>query len=108
MNRAQEIAWAAGLFEGEGTMVVARGKYAVMALQMRDRDVVERWALVVGCGQKVRCEKRAVRNPAHSDIYRCEIAKRVDVRRVLTMFLPYLGERRAERARQVLAVASIQ
>lgn len=105
-----DIAWAAGLFEGEGTWIVRPPKgngnaTAVVALQMRDRDVVERFASIMGCG-KITCERRSERNPKHSDMWRWTTAKRADVRRITELLVPYLGQRRAERARDVLVAAS--
>jgi predicted metal-dependent hydrolase len=109
VSRATDIAWAAGLFEGEGTWITRTkpnapkdGKrYAVIALQMCDRDVVERFAAVMGCG-KVTVEARSERNPKHSDIWRWTTAKRAECLRIAELLLPYMGERRAARAREVI------
>jgi len=49
-----DIAWATGLFEGEGTMGVfgngATGKITTMALVMSDEQTVRRFAAIVGIG----------------------------------------------------------
>lgn len=55
-SRSEQIAWAAGLFEGEGTwnayQVKPRGKIQMQArVGMTDRDVVERFAEVIGFGK---------------------------------------------------------
>jgi hypothetical protein len=50
----QHVAWAAGLFEGEGcwnAYVRKGGKVQMQVrLEMTDKDVVERFAAIVGCG----------------------------------------------------------
>lgn len=106
----EEIAWAAGLFEGEGTWIVRQSprspfKTAVIALQMCDRAVVEHFARVMGCGS-VTCERRSERNAAHSDIWRWTTAKREDCKRIAEMLLPYLEERRAAKAREIIEATS--
>lgn len=43
MSDEIEIAWLAGLLEGEGSFIGATDKYPVcLSLEMTDRDVVER------------------------------------------------------------------
>jgi len=112
MNRVQEVAWAAGLFEGEGTWIVrpARGRgtktTTVIALQMCDRDVVERFAAIMGCGKVTNPDKRHEQNPKHRPIWRWSTARRADCLRIAQMFLPYLGERRSARAHEIIESAS--
>lgn len=91
--------WASGLFEGEGSISIGpRG--GRLSLGMKDRDVVERFAVVAGAGH-VRMDKRP--NPRHSDIWRWEVSAWGDRKRILEAMLPYLGERRSERALAMLA-----
>jgi hypothetical protein len=50
-----ELAWAAGLFEGEGSvslMLKASGRPSIqLCLTTTDRDVIDRFALIVGAGK---------------------------------------------------------
>lgn len=87
------VAWAAGLFEGEGYISSKRTKgYAIaLGLKMTDRDVVDRFGSVVGVG--------AVRGPYNNcngvkPVYVWQTGKFVDVFSTLKLFWPYLGERR--------------
>jgi hypothetical protein len=107
--RKTDIAWAAGLFEGEGTWIVrqpqGKGRFptAVIALQMTDRDVVERFAEVMGCGRVTsQVDVRENRKP----LWRWTTARRVDCKRIAEAMLPYLGERRSARALEIIAVSS--
>ena len=50
----REIAWAAGLFEGEGSIHCNNSngrKYLLLNLSSNDHDVVERFAAAIGCGK---------------------------------------------------------
>lgn len=101
-----DIAWAAGLFEGEGSICIFEQKHNVLPLirvsiQMTDRDVVERFVQIMGCG-RVTGEHRFGREH-HKPTYRWHIGNRADVERIVLMLLPYLGERRSAKAREALA-----
>jgi hypothetical protein len=55
MKKEIEIAWAAGLFEGEGTIVIAgnngiKGCRIQLAVEMVDEDVVRKFARIAGFG----------------------------------------------------------
>jgi hypothetical protein len=107
-----DIAWAAGLFEGEGTWIVRppRGRgtktTTVVMLQMCDRDVVERFASIMECGKVTQGDRRWEQNPKHRPIWRWTTAKRTDCLRVAEMLMPYLGERRRAKALEIIESAS--
>jgi hypothetical protein len=99
-TREAEIAWAAGLFEGEGCITFA-GRASVYArLHMGDRDVVERFARIVGLGSR----HIGVTGPRgnRKATYYWDLGDKRDVRALLEMLLPWLGERRGEKARAAL------
>jgi hypothetical protein len=95
------VAWAAGLFEGEGCITTGSPpSYGLMlTLSMTDEDVVLRFREAVGAG---RVTPRTRNNaPKHwKDIwswYACgEPAEAV-----LDLLLPFLGQRRSARAQEV-------
>lgn len=101
-----DVAWAAGLFEGEGCITIFDQKHNVLPLirlqvQMTDRDVVAQFCDVVECG-KVSGPKRVGR-PNRKPVYVWAIGNRKDVERILLAFLPWFGERRAAKAQLTLA-----
>ena len=101
-----EIAWAAGLFEGEGYITIFHMEGHVLptirlGITMTDRDVLEHFCRVVECG-RVTGEHRFGREH-HKPTFRWSIGNRKDCERILLMFLPWLGERRATKAREMLA-----
>ena len=97
-----EIAWAAGLFEGEGTITSAKrpnGKrHLRLALGSTDEDVVRRFHAAVGVGSVggpygPYVEGRKPHWQWHSA---CRKANQA-----LDLLLPHLGERRVARAEEV-------
>ena len=99
------IEWAVGLFEGEGS--IFRDKRCstwTLQLRMTDRDIVQRFADVLGCGTAVHDESNQPRRirTGRKACYRWTCSKRADVRRVLELFLPYFGHRRAYTAQNCL------
>ena len=94
-------AWAAGLFEGEGTILKDKRSPKTFALEMNmtDFDVIRRFGAIVGAGNySTRYEADLVRKPQ----LRIRIGKRAAVVRILEMFLPYFGDRRAHKALDIL------
>lgn len=101
-----EIAWAAGLFEGEGCMFAyprgKRGSGAVAILDMSDADVVERFAEIVGRGN---LHKPRIPEGQSKPMYRWAVYEAAHVCEVIEMLMPYFGKRRWAKAQEVLAIA---
>lgn len=103
-----EIAWAAGLFEGEGSFFLNQhqhGRRASVAarLAMTDEDVVDRFAVIVGVGYR---HKARDSGPAHwKPLHGWATQAAPDVIFVAELFLPYLGQRRTAKAIEVIAAA---
>lgn len=103
-----DVAWAAGLFEGEGcwnAYVRQSGKVQIQArLGMTDRDVVERFAAIVGMGNiyAAGAPQKAHWKPTYTwCVYEAE-----KVRDLIALFMPYLGERRRAKAEEVLRLGA--
>lgn len=101
MSRDTDISWAAGLFEGEGSIVNFLNKHGYysrsLSLGMVDEDVVAKFVNVVGAGSYRRRTQSGRR-----DMFVWKIGKWVEIERVLKMFLPYFGERRSKAALELL------
>lgn len=102
------LAWAAGLFEGEGCITCNNGKVRmsinrypqwVACLGMVDKDVVKRFHAVMKYGSVVQ-QTRLTVTGKRVWVWRC--SARRDVDRVLRRLLPHLGRRRGAKARQCL------
>lgn len=108
MVRSVDIAWAAGLFEGEGTIGFNLGRYGtrvriVPCIQMTDRDVIEKLKLVlkVGTVHGPYLSKNAPKH--HIPCFRWQIGRQSDAIGFLMTILPLLGERRRQRAEDAIA-----
>lgn len=101
---AEEIAWAAGLFEGEGCITFslgARDGTWRMSLRMNDKDVVQRFVQAIGVGH-VRPESSGNRPKHWSQQWGWTISTRADIVHSLDLMLPWFGERRSARATEAL------
>lgn len=103
MSTDAELAWAAGLFEGEGSFHVTTTKWgsriASMGISMSDRDVLEQFQRIVNSG---RVRGPQFRGAHRKPMYTIDIAERAAVKRVTLEFMPWLGRRRSGRAREIL------
>jgi hypothetical protein len=101
-----DIAWAAGLFEGEGcwNFYVPRSGSKTNRTQARlgmtDEDVVRRFATVVGCGKVRGPVNRG--NPEHKPMFEWYIQRRKHVLALIELFWPYMGTRRRAKAQEIL------
>lgn len=103
MGRQADIAWAAGLFEGEGCISrsVQRGGLIrwQLILTSTDRDVLERFRGVLGFGSIYRKHQPVERwKPCYSWI----LSKHFLIYAVLVMLYPWFGKRRQAKAREAL------
>jgi hypothetical protein len=95
-----DIAWLAGLYEGEGTCgVFGKNKSVQAVIQMRDEDVIRR---VNDLFPATRIGFHEDKRPNHSAMYLWRIQDRHRVKRFLELIMPYMGRRRAEQAQDVL------
>ena len=106
VNWEEQVAWAAGLFEGEGCIhldCTKTGSYTRLTLVTTDRDVAERFARIVGVGHIYGKKPKL---PTHKPQWQWRVAARGDVLRVKRLLLPHLGLRRTERWRECDELAS--
>jgi hypothetical protein len=100
---SEKIAWAAGLFEGEGCSTWNnRNRRVALTVTSTDLDVIERFYRAVGRVGNINGPYQP-KNP-NSKLYWLWTASKHDtVLEVSEMLRPYLGERRLAKLDQVLA-----
>lgn len=112
MDAPIEIAWAAGLFEGEGSILYGKYTYPSgrdytrrrLSMQMSDEDVLRRFVAIVDAGKVIEVTRQhRVNRENHTVMFVWEINRWADVERITKAFLPYLGERRRTKAEALLA-----
>lgn len=99
-----DAAWAAGLFEGEGSFSVQtqkKGRKVQISarLAMTDYDVVRKFHAIVQMGAT---HERHGRRPNEKPCLVWCIGEAEKVRELIALFLPYLGERRRAKALELL------
>lgn len=110
MTNEQKIAWAAGLLEGEGSFLVSwkvstnNVKYPTFRIScnMCDGDVLERLDSIIPHG-KLR-PPLPVNNPLHKPVWRWNLHRREAIENICIEILPYMGKRRSESIRSLLAL----
>jgi intein/homing endonuclease len=97
------IAWFAGLFEGEGCISIDRNGTVGLRIGMSDRDVIEKLHSIFPCnGIWVKQQSRLPSGNLPKPIYHWNASESARVRTILELLLPWLGERRAAKAREAL------
>jgi hypothetical protein len=109
--RVRDVQWAAGLFEGEGCFSIntregrPRSSVATCQLRMVDEDVVRAFHEVVGVGALRLLHQSPQREAkGYQPVWAWYSGAQRDVRHVIEMFYPYLGDRRKKRADELLAL----
>lgn len=101
----ENIAWLAGLIEGEGCILVGKrengAKSFRIAVNMTDKDVLCRVAEISGIGS-VRGPFQPV-NAKHKPFYRWNINRGEYVMALLSALYPFMGERRKGRINEAFA-----
>lgn len=111
-KREREIAWAAGLFEGEGSIHVnsintkrSTRRYLLLNLSSQDLDVVERFAAAMGCGKIYGpYNDKGARRPRWS----WHAKNAADTAQALALLEPFLCERRTARLSELRALVASQ
>ena len=107
------IAWAAGLFEGEGTVVSFGGRkhQRSLALSMTDEDVVLRFAAVIGVGKIYGpygyASSTSRRREHHKQYWRWSVSDKDGVAIAAKMLLPFLGQRRSAKLKEAIEAVSL-
>jgi hypothetical protein len=95
-----EIAWLAGIYEGEGSAwAQGQGRAISVAIVMTDFDIIDRIFALVGTGS-VRDGKHA--NEAHKP-FRTWSVTSLNAVEFLETIMPWLGARRAAKARELIS-----
>ncbi|KKL70718.1 hypothetical protein LCGC14_2102090 [marine sediment metagenome] len=92
MIKLTEIAWLAGLLEGEGYFALYKKKYPVIRVTMTDEDTIIKAANIWKANTEVYHYK---------NLWRTEITGALAIQWMMTLF-PYLGERRREAVTEVV------
>lgn len=100
MNKL-DLAWAGGLFEGEGSVFTVGKQCAGISLTMTDEDVVRKFSRVIGFGV-IRPRKH---KPNHKKPWEWRTTSFEHVQATIAMLWCFLGQRRKQKAKEILLKA---
>lgn len=97
-----DLAWLAGLLEGEGYFYLEGDRYARIRLKMTDRDVVWRAYAVSGVGTFYESHPPRDRATGRKRTFVWTVRKKQDVLDLLEALHPMMGARRASKIQEIL------
>lgn len=99
---ATDIAWVAGVFEGDGSVFMAGNGYTPqVTIAMTDKDVVERVCTIVGRG-KIDGPYISNKTLGKTPMWRWRTSGWMSVQAFIAMIWSWLGDRRRSRAKEIL------
>jgi hypothetical protein len=101
-NEESLLAWAAGLFDGEGTIYSANGRVRA-SVHMTDLDVLETFHSNFG-GAIHKCKKQ---KEHHKESWRWSLQASSEAVNFLKKILPFLHNRRTKRAKEAIEYYNI-
>lgn len=96
-----DIAWLAGLLEGEGSFIVQKVRAPYISVQMTDKDIIQRVADM--WNRKVVMGGKGGRL-GNKDQYKTALHGPKTVYEVCKMILPHMGDRRTTNIKKILNV----
>lgn len=97
----EDLAWAAGLFEGEGCISAGRQDSYILQLVSTDEDVVRRFYRVIELGT-ISGPFIPNGNVKYKPAWKWCCTNQYEMLAVLVALWPWLGERRQEKAREAI------
>jgi hypothetical protein len=92
-----EIAWMAGLFDGEGCISYKHVNCVILKISMTDEDLIKRFHRLADGGNVYFYDKKTYKR-----MYVWEAGNHNDCRRLLLTMLPWFGERRKTKSLEAI------
>lgn len=100
-----EIAWAAGLFEGEGCIYESTNHGNAMrglTIRMTDEDTLRRFHRIVGVGRFSVVRPNRSTKPHYKQAFSWHVGAWPEILMLADAFMPWLGQRRQRRFAELL------
>lgn len=94
-----EVAWLAGIYEGEGSCSITTGRAIRIEIVMTDKDIIERLQTITGVGT---IQTLPPRKTNHKEAYRWGIGG-INAVVFFESVMPWLGQRRKQRAQDAIS-----
>lgn len=95
-----DLAWAAGLLEGEGSFTKFEGKWNRVTCASVDKDIIHRLKSIFNCGG-ISSNRTTVTGKT---VYTYYVTKKEDADNIMLLVLPFMGKRRSEKIRELLNI----
>lgn len=96
-NNDTDIAWLAGIIEGEATFVWQQGRPRIV-VAMTDLDIIEKIESIVESGTKIYVDEK----PNCKPLYKWGVSKRSTLVDLMQKIRPHMGQRRGARIDEFL------
>jgi hypothetical protein len=103
-TREEEIAWAAGIFEGEGCLTEVAGRFT-LKVNNTDEEVIRRFDEVVQFGRVYGPYRNSERDGYRRKPFWAWVASDYDALDVMNMLAPWLTKRRLARAQELTGLS---
>lgn len=100
-SREEEIAWAAGLFEGEGCVSSEQNGSLVLMLKNTDHEVVDRFDQIVRYGTLYGPYRNSERDGHKRKPFWVWTVRGTDAYDAMQLLAPWLSKRRLSRALEI-------
>ncbi len=100
-----DVAWFAGLFEGEGCFSIEKNGGVKLTVGMTDKDIIDRIReMFPKCSNMKPIQPKPVRDSYNTPKIRYvwRVSKPDEVKRIVELIMPWLGERRKAKAQEML------
>lgn len=101
---SDQIAWVAGIVEGEGCIDRNQNKYIRLRVQMVDEDVIRKLHATTGVGTISTDDRNHRRNPLWQTTFSWSVCKQTDVKYLLLKLRPWMSHRRGSKIDQLLGL----
>lgn len=100
----ENLAWLAGLLEGEGSFMLAKGRLPALRVGMTDEDVIRHAHSIAGVGQVSGPfhKRRADGGGFYKDIWVWYCGNQYHSYALMVALLPWLGERRRNQIQKAI------
>lgn len=96
----ENIAWVAGIIEGEGSFHYTEKTARRLRIRMTDKDVLDKIKSILKIGTLHGPYKK--KNPKHKDAWEFSVCRRKELIEICNAILPWMCKRRTSKIRYIL------
>jgi hypothetical protein len=98
----ENLAWVAGVLEGEGSFLLRQGRRPEVRAAMSDEDIIRRLHEVTGVGGAYGPFKKTFNGKPAKDSWVFSVQNQEEAYALMAALYPWMGKRRQEKIREVI------